>query len=147
MALTSPTAHNLIREESNMNKNLIKLAMRLAAIASLSSALGLAESWSGTLVDSKCWNTEENNTKGVSVYVDRDRNMEVRLCSPKANTKSFALVLPDGYTLKLDPSGNAKAAGIIQSTGRKSPVMVAVTGETSNNAIKVDSIVNSEPRP
>jgi len=130
-----------------MNKNLIKLAMRLAAIASLSSALGLAESWSGTLVDSKCWNTEENNTKGVSVYVDRDRNMEVRLCSPKANTKSFALVLPDGYTLKLDASGNAKAAGIIQSTGRKSPVMVAVTGETSNNAIKVDSIVNSEPRP
>jgi len=130
-----------------MNKNLMTFAMRLAGLASLSSTLGLAASWSGTLVDSRCWDTEENNTKGVSVYVDRDRNMEVRLCSPKAKTKSFTLVLPDGFNLKLDAPGNTKAAEIVPSTGRKSPVMVAVTGETSNNAIKVDSIVNSEPRP
>jgi len=123
-----------------MNKNLMALAMRLGALACLSSALGLAASWSGTLVDSKCWDNEVNNTRGTSVYVDRDRNMEVRLCSPKANTKSFALVLSDGFSLKLDAAGDAKAAETVQSTGRKSPVKVAITGETSNHAIKVDSI-------
>jgi hypothetical protein len=123
-----------------MNKNLLKFAIRLSALACLSSVLGLAESWSGTLVDSKCWNNEENDTRGTSVYVDRDRNLEVRLCSPKANTKSFALVLPDGFNLKLDASGNAKAAEIVQSASRKSTVFVAVTGEASKNEIKVDSI-------
>jgi hypothetical protein len=49
-------------------------------------------------------------------------------------------VLPDGFNLKLDASANAQAAQILQSTGRKSPVMVAVTGETINKEIKVDSI-------
>jgi hypothetical protein len=123
-----------------MDKNLTALAIRLGALACLSSALGLAESWSGTLVDSRCWDHEENNTRSTSVYVDRDRNMEVRLCSPKANTKSFALVLPDGYNLKLDAAGNAKASEIFQSTGRKSPVTVAINGDARNKAIKVDSI-------
>jgi hypothetical protein len=93
-----------------MDKSLMALAMRFAVLLCLSSALGRAETWSGTLLDSRCWDFEENNTKAVSIYVDRDRNMEIRFCSPTAKTKSFAVVLPDGMNLKLDSAGNAKAS-------------------------------------
>jgi len=123
-----------------MDKNLIALAMRLTALACLSSAFALAESRSGTLVDSKCWDAAENNTRDTSVYVDRDGNLEIRLCSPGAKTKSFAVVLPDGLNLKLDAAGNARAAEFVQKTGGKSPITVAITGETSGHTIKVDSI-------
>ena len=117
-----------------------KKPMLLAVLVYLSSTIGLAETWSGTLVDSRCWGFAENNTKDVSIYVDRDRNMEIRSCSPTAKTKSFAVVLPDGLTLKLDAEGNAKAADLIQKVGKESPVTVGVTGEKNRNTIKADSI-------
>jgi hypothetical protein len=117
-----------------------KKPMVLAVLMCLSSTLGLAETWSGTLVDSKCWGFAENNTKDTSIYVDRDKNMEIRSCSPTAKTKSFAVVLPDGPNVKLDVEGNAKAAELIQKAGKASPITVSVTGETNRNTIKVDSI-------
>jgi hypothetical protein len=123
-----------------MRKNLVSLAPRLAALACLSSALCFAGSWSGALVDSRCWDSEENNTRATSIYVDRDGNLEIRLCSPGAKTKSFAVVLTDRLNLKLDAAGNAKAAELIRETGKKAPVTVIVTGDTSNDTIKVDSI-------
>lgn len=127
-----------------MNSGLMVTVTRLAALACLSSALGLAESWSGTLVDSRCWDSEENNIKDTSIYVDRDRNLEVRACSPKAKTKSFAIVLPDGLNLKLDSAGNAKAADLVQKIGKQSTPRVLVTGETDRNVIKVDSISTAQ---
>ena len=124
-----------------MGKNPIAPSMRLAVLACLSSAVGFAETRSGmSLVDSRCWDFEENNTKSISIYVDRDRNMEIRACSPKAKTKSFAVVLPDGLTLTLDAAGNAKAAELIQKVGKAFPVTVGVTGEKNRNTIKADSI-------
>src|SRR5579864_6895468 len=115
-------------------------SMMLAVLVCSSSAIGLAETWSGALVDSRCWGFAENNTKDVSIYVDRDRNMEIRSCSPTAKTKSFAVVLPDGLTLKLDATGDAKAAELIQNVGKASPVTVGVTGDKNRNTIKADSI-------
>ena len=133
-----------------MRKNLVPLAMRLAALACWSSALCFAGSWSGALVDSRCWDSQENNTRGTSIYVDRDGNLEIRLCSPGPKTRSFAVVLTDGNNLKLDAAGNAKAAELIldngkkdnskKDNGKKAQATVVVTGETSKDAIKVDSI-------
>jgi len=114
--------------------------MWIAVLACLSPTLGLAESWSGTLVDSRCWDSEENNTRATSIYVDRDRNMEIRLCSPKAKTKSFAVVLPDGFSLRLDGAGNERAAELVQRSNKRNAVTVVITGETSGNTVKVDSI-------
>ena len=79
------------------------------------------------------------------VYDGRDGNLEIRLCSPGAKTKSFAVVLTDGSNLKLDAAGNAKATELIlendkKENGKKTPATVFVTGETSKDAIKVDSI-------
>lgn len=125
-----------------MNKNLIALAIELAALVCLSSALGCAETRSGNLVDSICWDSEEENInmKDTSIYVDRDRNMEVRFCSPKAKTRYFALVLPDGLNLKLDAEGNAKAAQLVQQIGKQSSLRVIINGETKKNTTRVDLI-------
>ena len=93
-----------------MRKNFVPLAARLAALACLSSALSFAGNWSGILVDSRCWDIQENNRGGTLVYDGRDGNLEIRLCSPGAKTKSFAVVQQDGLSFKLDAPGNAKAA-------------------------------------
>lgn len=123
-----------------MDNNLMALAMRSVVLACLSTAPGLAETWSGSLVDLKCWNFQEYNTKDTSIYVDRDTNMEIRACSPTSKTKVFAVVLPIGLNFKLDSEGNAKAAELVQKIGKRSPVTVGITGEADKNTIKVDSI-------
>jgi hypothetical protein len=121
------------------------LVMRLATLACLSAPLTLAGSWSGVLVNSKCWAFEENNVNPTDTLtsVDRDRNLEIRACSPNAKTKSFAVVLPDGLSFQLDAAGNTKAAELIRQSGKQSVFTVAVTGEMTKNTVKVDSIATN----
>jgi hypothetical protein len=115
---------------------------KLVALLCLSSAFGFAESWSGALVDSKCYESAERNVNPTDtlIHVDRDQNQEIRYCSPGRKTKSFAVVQQDGTSFRLDSTGNAKAAELVRKTGRKAPLAVAITGELSRNTIKVDSI-------
>lgn len=116
--------------------------MRLAALLCLSTVLSLAGSWSGALVDAKCYDSEERNVNpnDTSTFVDRDKNLEIRYCSPTPRTKSFSVVQQDGLSLKLDSAGNAKATELVRKTGKRSRFPVAITGEISRNTIKVDSI-------
>lgn len=124
-----------------MSNTRMAFAIRIAVLACLSSTLGLAaESWSGTLVDSRCGESEENNTRATSIRVDRDSNLGIRLCSPKSGTKSFVVVLPDGLDLKRNASGNQRAAELVQQFDRKSAVSVIVTGAAHGKTIQVDSI-------
>ena len=115
---------------------------RLIALLCLSSAFAYAGNWPGTLVDSKCFAIAERNVNPTDTltYVDRDQNQEVRLCSPGAKTKSFAVVQHDGVSFKLDSTGNAKAAEIVRNTAKKSRLAVVVSGEMNGNTIQVDSI-------
>jgi hypothetical protein len=116
--------------------------VRLTALLCLLSALSFAESWSGALVDSKCYATEERNVNPTDTLtnVDRDGNLELRYCSPKPKTKSFAVVQADGTILSLDSAGNAKAAELVRTTGKRSLFFVALTGVRSSGGIRVDSI-------
>ena len=93
-------------------------------------------------MDSKCYDAEERNVNPTDTLtnVDRDKNLEVRYCSPSARTKSFAVVDSDGRSFKFDTAGNAKAPALIGKSGKKSHVVVAVTGEMNQNTIQVDSI-------
>jgi hypothetical protein len=118
------------------------LTIRLAALLAVSSAMGLAETWSGMLVDSKCYAAEERNVNptDTETFVDRDKGYEIRYCSPKLKTKIFALVPPYGESVPLDSAGNAKAAQLIRTEGKKHLVLVTITGELIGNAIQVDSI-------
>jgi hypothetical protein len=117
-------------------------AMRLAAFLCLSSALGFAGSWSGTLVDSKCYDAEERNVNPTDTLtsVDRDTNREISYCSPSAKTKSFAVVESSGLSFRLDPAGNAKVAELVAKAGKRSHFAVTVVGEMNKAMVKVDSI-------
>lgn len=115
---------------------------RLALLLCLSPALSFAGSWSGVLVNSKCYGAEERNVNpnDTLTNVDRDRNLELRYCSPNAKTKSFAVVQADGVRLRFDSTGNAKAAELVSKTGKKALLAVAVTGELQGKTIRVGSI-------
>lgn len=126
----------------NMDKNLLALSIRIAAVSCLTSALSVAANWSGALVDSKCYAAEERNVNPTDTLtnVDRDRNQEIRYCSASSKTKSFAVVPSDGVGLDLDAAGNGKAAELVRTTGRKPRLEVAVAGELNKQTISVDSI-------
>ena len=118
------------------------LITRVTVLLGLAALLGFAETWSGSLVDSRCFAAEERNVNPTDtlIYVDRDGNREIRYCAPKAKTKFFAIVPPVGPALRLDPTGNAKAAELVRLTGKKSHWAVAVTGEINKDTIQVGSI-------
>jgi len=117
-------------------------AMNLIALLCLSSALSDAGTWSGALVDSKCFAIAERNVNPTDtlIYVDRDQNQEILRCSPGAKTKSFAVVQHDGLTFNLDSAGHAKVAEIVRKAVKKFPLAVVITGEMSGSTIRVDSI-------
>ena len=116
---------------------------RLAVLFCCGSAIGLAGSWSGALVDSKCYAAEQRNVNpnDTLIYVDRDTNSEIRYCTPNAKTTVFAVVQSDNSTFQLDAGGNARAANLVRATGKKTRLAVVVTGEKSGDIVKVDSIV------
>ena len=116
--------------------------IRLAALLALASAACFAETWSGPLVDSKCYGAEQRNVNptDTQTYVDVDRGYEIRYCSPTHKTKLFAIVSPEGERLKFDDAGNAKAAGLVRNYNRKRILEVTVSGEMAGKAIKVQSI-------
>jgi hypothetical protein len=108
----------------------------------LASGLVFAESWTGALVDPKCYDALERNVNPTDTltHVDRDTNQEIRYCSPNAKTKLFGIVEQDGTILRFDSAGNAKAAELVRTIHKKDRLYVAVTGEMSGKTIKVDSI-------
>ena len=116
--------------------------MQVISLLCLSSALGFAETVSGVLVNSKCYAAEERNVNptDTETYVDRDGNLEIRYCLPRAKTKSFAIVTTDGQSFELDSAGNAKAAELVRQSGKKSRYVVAAVGGISKRIMRVESI-------
>lgn len=117
--------------------------MRFALILLFTSTLASAQSWSGYLVKSSCYRNDQTNTNKYATTADRDMTMVVKQCSPNANTKSFALVLSDWSSLKLDAAGNAKAAEVVRNSGSASPLQVTVTGDRTSKQLKVASIAKT----
>lgn len=99
---------------------------------------GVAQSWSGYLVDSKCYAAMERNHNPQSTLMDvnTDKDSEVRYCRPTPKTASFSVVERDGQSFDLDPAGNAKAAPL----ARNRILYVTVTGEMHKHTVKVESI-------
>ena len=120
------------------------LLIAFAFIIFLMSTPAFAQSWSGYLVDSRCYDSEERSVNPFDDWPPfiRDKDLEVQLCTPSAKTKSFAVVAQNGSTsFKLDPTGNEIARALVRKTGKKAFRKVTVTGEMSKNIVKVDSIL------
>jgi hypothetical protein len=49
-------------------------------------------------------------------------------------------VTEDGLSYKLDPAGNAKAAALVPTTGKKSKIEVEITGAIAKDTVQVDAL-------
>ena len=125
-----------------MRFNFTARFVRLPALICLFPALSFPATWSGALVDAKCYAAEERNVNPTDTLanVNRDRNQEIRYCSPTVKTKHFAVVQSDGVSFAFDAVGNAKAAELVRKTAGEARLNVAVTGELNKNTIQADSI-------
>jgi hypothetical protein len=131
----------------------MKLGLQLAAFVLLTSTASFgAETWRGYLIDSKCYEIEEQNVPAWYTLgsAGRDKDLEIKMCAPTPKTKSFGVVLRNWELLRFDPGGNAKASEFIRNSGNKQVYLVEVTGEMEKKALKVDAIApiaSSSPEP
>ena len=114
--------------------------MKLFLGLALTSMLGLAESWSGILVDADCYQTEHKDTRPGTHPGSIDNNRIIRMCAPKDSTSSFGIVQQDGTEFNLDSAGNQKAREMVSKQGTSGPYRVSVTGEKDEKTIKVSNI-------
>ena len=122
----------------------MKRILWLGVLLAFTSALSFAGTWSGSLVDFRCFESEESNVNPdyINVPAARDIDFEIRACLPRPNkTKTFAFVLSSGEGVRLDPAGNAKAAALVRTAGkRKHYFVVDISGNLEKDTLHVDSI-------
>jgi hypothetical protein len=104
----------------------------LGAILAVGSALAMAETFTGKLVDASCAQQQKDNA-----------------CTPSSSTSSFALQV-SGKILKLDAAGDQKAAAAMKQGGSsadrsKEPstpadVTATVQGTADGDMLKVEAI-------
>lgn len=107
--------------------------LTFAASVAFFSALALAETWNGKLIDATCMDQQKNMTS----------------CSPSGTTTAF-LVSVDGKTYRLDDAGNAKAAEALKNRADRSAnpnapaaskdVTAKISGTKDGDTIKVETI-------
>jgi hypothetical protein len=124
----------------------MKRSLCLPILLCLLSVPVFADTWTGYLVDAKCYASEERNVSPFDpdIDTDRDRGSEVQFCRPSLKTKTFAIVDYDGQSVDLDASGNAKAADLVKQAPSKSPIAVTVTGQKHGKVVAVDSITKKK---
>jgi hypothetical protein len=128
----------------------MKLIIRLAGMLGLVATLGFATTWSGSLVDAKCYAAMVGNTRSSMSYVDRDTSWEIGYCAPRFKTKSFELVPVSGASFPLDSHGNAQASAIVRKIGKKRLIVVQVAGIRKGKkdvAVSTVKVVRVLPRP
>jgi hypothetical protein len=114
--------------------------MRVAILAILISTAGFARTWSGFLVDARCWEDVQSNVGEGSVTGEQSMNFDVHECSPTARTTSFDVVLTNWCLLKLDHNGDVRAEQLVQHTHKKPVYGVNVSGVLTKKTIRVASI-------
>lgn len=124
----------------------------LVTVPVLLSTFALAESWSGVLLDSSCYDRQAQQSptaQGQSTpgQSQSSQSSAAQSCVATSSTSSFALET-GGKIYKLDSSGNSKAMTALKSradrstgqTGASKQVMATVEGSESAGTIKVDRI-------
>ncbi len=86
----------------------------------------LAETWTGTVVDSMCKNKDVAN--------------HTRECALGCAKGGYGLVTSDGKFVKFDEGGNAKALAALKASTKDKDLRASVTGTLEDGVIKVDSI-------
>ena len=101
---------------------------RILIRGAVGASLCLADSWSGKLVDADC------------VTRQKAEDQQQNACAPSRSTTMFAVEMQDGRTMRLDSTGNAKAAEMMHNSDGSRAVMVTVTGTQNGRTVRVESI-------
>ncbi len=105
---------------------------RLAVLVIIFSAIALAETWNGKLVDASCANDQADPSA----------------CSVTDSTKLFGLQMGNAV-YRLDKEGNAKVARALRDRadrikeerpGSKEPIQAKITGRRDQDLIRVESV-------
>src|SRR5579864_4624142 len=122
-----------IRQFSNLGEGRdMRRILTLCAFVAVFSALALAETWTGRLVDASC----------------ADQQKAATACDPTSSTTMFAIVV-SGKAYKFDDAGNAKAAEALKGRADRSAdptkpvspqISAKVTGTKEGDNVKVESI-------
>ena len=121
----------------------MRLCVRLAVLIVLAAAAAGAQSWTGYIVDAKCYDLEERNMRptDTETYVDRDVAYEIRVCHPTPKSKTFVFFEQEGLRYRLDAAGNAKVAEFVHANGKRSADLVSVSGtKSAGYHLQLDSI-------
>jgi hypothetical protein len=110
----------------------MKIIAKLGVALCFVAALSYAESWTGKLLDSPCHDR--------SLQPGQSTKGEPESCNATQTTTTFAVQTADGKVYKLDASGNAKAATIMQSHKDSKEPEVTINGSMDGQTVKVDSI-------
>lgn len=89
-------------------------------------AIGMAETWTGTIVDVMC--------KG------RDLASHTRECTVTCAKGGYGLVLGDGKFVKLNEAGNAKTLGLLKKLNKEKDLKAKISGKLQGEVIQVDTI-------
>src|SRR5258707_8072122 len=86
----------------------MKPLLTFGTLICLGTSLCLADSYSGKLVDSKC-------TDRQAAQPQDSQKSPQSACTPTRSTTNFGVQTRDGQVMKLDSTGNAKAAEMMHS--------------------------------
>ena len=115
----------------------MKTLLMFGTLMCLGTALCLADSYNGKLVDSNCTDRQRAQPQ------DSQKGPQ-SACTPTRSTTNFGVQTRDGQTMKLDSTGNAKAAEMMHSrTGGGSNsggILVTITGTPEGSVLRVDTI-------
>ena len=102
--------------------------LRYAAGVFAFSALGMAETWTGVVVDTMC------SLKDVAGHT--------RQCatSDYCASNGYGIAIAGDKFIKFDKDGNAKAFAALKATKKEDDLRVKVTGTLEKGVIKVDTI-------
>jgi hypothetical protein len=90
------------------------------------SGLLAAETWTGTIVDVMCKNS--------------DLASHTSKCAVECSKGGYGLVLGDGKFVKFNETGNAKALTALKATTKEKDLKAKVTGTLQGDIIKVQAI-------
>ena len=122
--------------------------MRLFGLLIFLSGLGFAGTWSGYLVDSRCYGSLQNNVSADATTVSRDMRFGLQLCGATHKTKKFAIVLNDWSVVNLDITGNEKAAAIVRNHSKGSALYcITVAGTRIKNTVVAGPVALASIRP
>jgi hypothetical protein len=106
----------------------MKTVTRFSVLLCLTAILGLAETFTGKLIDANC-KASGDKTAQKSLASN---------CAPTKTTTAYAVLTMEGKIYRLDSSGNAKAAAMMQSEPWKTSI--TVNGSLNGQTVKVESI-------